>query len=153
VKRLSVSDSLQVMSNDDASSLFVERTMAATPSQIYDAWVRHLDTWFAAPGSISMHDELAPFWFATEHEGSRHAHYGRFLVLDDPSVIEMTWVTGRNGTDGAETIVRVELSAVETGTALALRHCGFYDEVARDRHLEAWPRVLEQLDNTLQGSN
>jgi hypothetical protein len=153
VKRLSVSDSLLVMPNDDDSSLLVEHTMAAAPWQIYDAWVRHLDTWFAAPGSISMQDELIPFWFATEHEGARYSHYGRFLVLDEPSVIEMTWVTGRNGTDGAETVVRVELLPTESGTALTLRHGGFYDDAARDRHLDAWPRVLEHLDRTLQSSN
>ncbi len=138
------------MSNDDDWSLSVKRAMVATPQQIYDAWVRHLDTWFAAPGSISMRDELVPFWFAAEHEGARHSHYGRFLLLDEPSVIEMTWVTGRYGTDGAETVVRVELLATETGTALALRHSGFYDDAARDRHLDAWPRVLEHLDHTLQ---
>ncbi|HEV7958492.1 MAG TPA: SRPBCC domain-containing protein [Acidimicrobiales bacterium] len=135
---------------DHDVSLLVERAMAAPPRQIYDAWVRHLDTWFAAPGSISMHDGLVPFWFATEHEGARHSHYGRFLTLDEPSVIEMTWVTGRGGTNGAETVVRVELMPAATGTALTLRHSGFYDEVARDQHLEAWPRVLEHLDHRLQ---
>lgn len=138
------------MPNDDDLSLSVERAMAATPQQIYDAWVCHLDSWFAAPGSISMRDELVPFWFATEHEGARHSHYGRFLVLDEPRVIEMTWVTGRNGTDGAETVVRVELLPTETGTALVLSHSGFYDDAARDRHLDAWPGVLEHLDYTLQ---
>jgi uncharacterized protein YndB with AHSA1/START domain len=149
--RCGCSGSLQIVPPDDAAdfSFVIERTMTASPEQIYDAWVRHLDTWFAAPGVISMRDELAPFWFATEYEGVRHSHYGRFLVLDEPSTVEMTWVTGRRGTDGADTVVRVELSPEGTGTALTLRHSGFYDEVARHQHLEAWPRVLEHLDDTL----
>ncbi len=127
--------------------------MSATPERIYDAWVRHLDTWFAAPGLISMRDSLTPFWFATEHEGEHHSHYGRFIELDEPRAIEMTWVTGSMGTNGAETTVRVELVAAGPGTALTLRHGGFYDEPARRRHLEAWPAVLEHLDRSLNGNS
>ncbi|HEY1761860.1 MAG TPA: SRPBCC domain-containing protein [Acidimicrobiales bacterium] len=85
------------------------------------------------------------------HEGTCHSHYGRFLVLDEPSVIEMTWVTGHMGTDGAETVVRVELAPRGAGAALALHHGGFYDEPARQRHLDSRPMVLAQLDRTLSG--
>jgi uncharacterized protein YndB with AHSA1/START domain len=153
MKRLHGRDSLLTVPAESVAELsfVIEREMAATPERLYDAWVRQLDTWFAAPGEISMRDALSPFWFATMHEGARHSHYGRFLVLDEPSTIEMTWVTGRMGTDGAETVVRVELVPQGAGTALTLRHGGFYDEAARRRHLDAWPAVLEHLDRSLSG--
>ena len=153
MKRLLGRDSLLTVPAESVAELsfVIEREMAATPERLYDAWVRQLDTWFAAPGEISMRDALSPFWFATMHEGARHSHYGRFLVLDEPSTIEMTWVTGRMWTDGAETVVRVELVPQGAGTALTLRHGGFYDEAARRRHLDAWPAVLEHLDRSLSG--
>jgi hypothetical protein len=56
----------------------------------------------------------------------------------------MTWLTSSTG--GAETVVRVELTAGNTGTLLALTHRGFPDMPSRDRHADAWPQVLAQLD-------
>ena len=140
------------MDSDAASghSFVVERMMTANAHQLYDAWVRHFDTWFAEPGSISMRDTLSPFWFSTFHEGVHYSHYGRFLTLEEPHLIEMTWVTGRNGTDGAETVVRVELADAASGTRLSLRHGGFYDEAAARRHRDSWPAILEHLDDVLE---
>ncbi len=127
--------------------------MVASPERLYDAWLHHLDTWFTAPGAISMRDDLSPLWFATEFDGVRYSHYGRYLILDEPRLIEMTWVTGRNGTDGAETVVRVELAPLGTGAALTLHQRGFYVDRAMNQHREAWPSVLEHLDLSLRSSD
>jgi hypothetical protein len=64
-------------------------------------------------------------------------------------LIEQTWVTGRIGTDGAETVVRVELESLEVGTNLRPAHSGFYDEASARRHRDSWPQILEHLDVTL----
>ena len=58
----------------------------------------------------------------------------------------MTWVSGAEGTKGAETVVTVELTPRESGTHLKLTHAGFADEESRQRHEQAWPEVLKQLD-------
>ena len=76
----------------------------------------------------------------------RHAHYGRFLRLIVDELVELTWVTGTGGTEGAETIVTVELQPIGRATRLSLTHAGFAGEAARDRHRQAWPLVLEQLE-------
>ncbi|MCI5047966.1 MAG: SRPBCC domain-containing protein [Aquisalinus sp.] len=137
-------------------SLTVQRRMQASPKDIYRAWTEQFDLWFAAPGSVLMNPKVdAPFFFETEYkfetkkEAERHPHYGRFLELNENSLIRMTWVTGADGTKGAETIVSVLLRPDSSGTHLRLSHEGFLDEHSRLQHEAAWPEVLKQLDDKL----
>lgn len=130
--------------------LSVERTMIFPPNVLYRAWTEQFDLWFAEPGSVLMKGEVnTVFYFETAFEGNRHPHYGRFLRLVPDQLVELTWLTGADGTKGAETVVTVELKKVEGGTVLRLNHAGFSDEESRDRHEQAWPLVLAQLEDRL----
>jgi|NGEPerStandDraft_6_1074524.scaffolds.fasta_scaffold87037_3 uncharacterized protein YndB with AHSA1/START domain len=132
----------------------VERVMTASPEAIYRAWTERFDTWFASPGAIRMRPHVGePYWFEVLHNGDHIPHYGRFIDLEPGRFIEQTWVTGANGTDGAETVVRVELVGTGSGTRLRLTHGGFYDAVAAQRHADSWPRILEHLDERLTDSD
>jgi uncharacterized protein YndB with AHSA1/START domain len=136
--------------------LQVERDFAVLPAILYQAWTTGFDRWFAVPGSVLMRPEVnAVFFFETEFKSEnqavaqRHPHYGRFLRLIPDQLIELTWVTGAGGTDGAETVVTVELKPIGHATRLSLTHAGFAGEAARDRHRLAWPMVLAHLDQQI----
>jgi uncharacterized protein YndB with AHSA1/START domain len=135
----------------------VEQQMRASPASVFKAWTRQFDKWFAAPGTVLMKPRVnEPFFFETHFSdekvnGQRHPHYGRFLNLRPNKLVEMTWVTGPEGTEGVETMVTVELRPSGRGTKLRLTHAGFANEKSRKQHEDAWPRVLKHLDETLIG--
>jgi uncharacterized protein YndB with AHSA1/START domain len=134
-------------------NLTVKHQFPFPASALYAAWTERFDLWFAAPGSVLMQPVVnAPFFFETEYKpenqssAQRHPHYGRFLQLVPQQLVQLTWVTGAGGTEGAETVVTVELQSHDTGCHMTLTHAGFPNADARDRHQQAWPIVLEQME-------
>lgn len=94
-----------------------------------------------------------PFFFYNRVAWGRHPHYGRFLTLETDRLIEMTWLTGdgrAEGTQGAETILRISLEPVEGGTCVRLEHSGFPDEKSREAHAGNWPLALDELAKAVE---
>ena len=130
-----------------------EHTIGAKASDVYDAWTQRFDTWFAQTGTLSMVPEIGrPYFFYNRDEWGRHPHYGRFLELTENQLVEMTWMTGNGeavGTEGAETVLRVELVPEGAATRVRLTHSGFATEKSRAGHEENWPLALEILGDAL----
>ncbi len=130
--------------------LTLEKHMKANAADLYKAWTETFDLWFAQPGELIMTPEIdKPFFFYNRHDWGRHAHYGRFLELEQDRLIEMTWLTGKGGTFGAETVIRIELIPQDQGTMFRMTHSGFEDEKAAKAHQDNWPLALDELDQKL----
>ena len=130
-----------------------EGFLSLPPETVYRAWTENFALWFSQPGETFMIAEVdRPYFFYNKVEWGRHPHYGRFLELEENRVVEMTWLTGNGtngGTEGAETVVRVELSPEDKGTKVRFTHSGFVTERSRDGHNENWPLAFEELENSL----
>lgn len=136
---------------DERFELTVSRDVALAPHVLYEAWTTGWGLWFAEPDTLRVQPVVgAPFFFEVAQRFDdgraerRHAHYGRFLVLDVDRAVSFTWLTA--GTHGAETTVSLQLEKSERGTHVTLTHAGFASEPARDGHEKAWPYVLEQQE-------
>ena len=130
------------------------RIVHASANEGYAAWTERFDRWFAQPGTLEMVPEPGrPYFFYNRFEWGRHPHYGRFLELKKDELVEMTWLTGNGtavGTEGAETVLRIELTARDDGTEVRLTHSGFVSDSSRAGHAENWPLALEILDAALR---
>jgi len=132
-----------------------KHTVQASPRAVFDAWTVKLDSWFAQAGTLFMTAEPGrPYFFYNRDDWGRHPHYGRILDIIEGRLIEMTWMTGNGtavGTQGAETILRIELTPKEAATQIRLTHSGFVSEVSQKGHAENWPLALKLLDDALGG--
>lgn len=130
-----------------------EYKVNAKPEEVYAAWTERFDTWFAQAGTLAMAPEPGqPYFFYNRNEWGRHPHYGRFLELIDNKLVEMTWITGNGtteGTEGAETILRIELVPKGGATEVHLTHSGFVSEKSCNGHKENWPLALKVLDEAV----
>lgn len=126
----------------------------ASPAKVYEAWTSKFDLWFAQPGATFMTPEVdRPYFFYNRNDWGRHPHYGRFLELRENELVEMTWLTGDGeevGTEGAETVIRLELTPKDNGTQVKFTHSGFVNERSRDGHAENWPLAFDELERALQ---
>lgn len=131
-----------------------EGFLSVSPEKIYEAWTSKFDLWFAQPGTLSMTPEVdKPYFFYNKNEWGRHPHYGRFLELKESEVVEMTWVTGDGstvGTEGAETVIRLELVPKDSGTMVHFTQSGFANERSRDGHKENWPLAFSELERVIK---
>ena len=130
-----------------------EHTVSAKPSEVFAAWTERFDAWFAQPGTVAMVAEPGrPYFFYNRNEWGRHPHYGRFLEVRENHLVELTWMTGNGtteGTEGAETVLRIELVPKGEATEVRLTHSGFVSEKSRMGHQENWPLALEELDQAI----
>jgi uncharacterized protein YndB with AHSA1/START domain len=125
----------------------VERTISASPSEVFDAW---LDP--TVPGTLwHGHDKLIfdpkvdALWYLQTfaHRPDGTPHFGRFIEIDRPRRLRHSWMS-RN-TLGEETVVTVTFEKQGNHTLLAIRHSGLPDGSSAKKHEKGWNFILDRF--------
>ena len=133
----------------------VERTIAAPPNEVFDAW---LDP--KVPGGLwHGHDKLIfnpkldGLWYllSLAHRPEGTPHYGRFTEINRPRRIEHSWMS-RN-TLGEETMVTVTFRRKGENTLMTLVHSGLPEGDMARAHEKGWNSILDRFDNALVGGS
>ena len=105
------------------TEITVARTIPATPEEVYDVWIDPKSPggpWYGAAKAIVNVTLDGLFYLALNHEGKTWPHFGRFVRLERPNVVEHTWMS--EPTKGLESVVTVTL-AKQGADTLVTRAC------------------------------
>jgi uncharacterized protein YndB with AHSA1/START domain len=122
------------------------RTVAASPERLFDVWIDPKSPggpWFGAERVIMEPSVDGLFYLAVKHEGRTWPHYGRFLRIDRPRLVEYTWVS--EATKGVESVVAVAFEPLGSQTVVTLRHSGVPDDEMGLKHKDGWTWILSML--------
>ena len=84
---------------------------------------------------------------AVKYEDRIWPHFGRFIRIDRPRLIEHTWMS--EGTKGAESVVTVTMEPRGDETEVTLHHSGVPDHEMGRQHEEGWNWLLSALAEAL----
>lgn len=128
------------------TDITVTRTIAATPEKVYDVWIDPKSPggpWFGGDHVIVNPTVNGLFYLAVKHEGRVWPHYGRFVRLERPRLIEHTWMS--EATQGKESVVTLTLEPFGEETEVTLRHTGVPDDAMGRQHKDGWTWILDML--------
>lgn len=126
--------------------LNVSRTYDASPERVFRAWTdpASAKTWLAMGGDASIDprpDGL--FYLGMSWNGNILPHYGRYLRVEAPRLLEFTWMS--ETTRGKESVVTLEFAARGKQTELRLTNEGLPDDESAMKHTEGWTHFLDTL--------
>jgi uncharacterized protein YndB with AHSA1/START domain len=128
------------------TDITVSRSVPAPAEAVFDVWLDPASPgspWFGVERAIMNPIVDGLFYHAVMHEGRRWPHYGRFLRIERPKLIEHTWVS--EATQGVESIVSLTFDAHGDQTEVTLRHSGVPDDEMGRRHQDGWSWGLSML--------
>ena len=124
----------------------VTRIIPAPPERVFDVWIDSKSPggpWFGGDKVIVNPVVDGLFYMAAKHEGKSWPHYGRFVRLDRPRVIEHTWVS--EATKGVESVVTLTFEPHGDETEVTLRHSRLPDDEMGRQHKDGWTWILNML--------
>lgn len=132
------------------SDITVTRSIPARAEEVFDLWLNAKSPggpWHGAERLIQNPVVDGLYYLAVKHAGRVWPHYGRFLRIERPRLIEYTWMS--EGTKGLESVVSFALEHKGENTEVTLRHTGLPDEALGRQHEEGWTAILGQLATDL----
>jgi uncharacterized protein YndB with AHSA1/START domain len=149
------------MNTREAASFRLERTFAASPEEVFEAWTNPavLERWWGArprwssPG-CEVDLRVGGRYRLQMRDGESdqiRAIGGEYREVVRPSRLLYTWCwEGEDGPYAGEvSLVSVEFRAEGAGTTVVLEHSGLGSEESRSAHGAGWRGSLESLAQTI----
>jgi uncharacterized protein YndB with AHSA1/START domain len=141
----------------EVETLVLKRHLKATPERVFDALTRaeELAAWFGPEAVTIRNLEADPrpggaYRLEMHYEdGSFYGLAGRYLEVERPSRLVMTWVWENGDYAGQETLVSIVLRPAPDGTLLELTHENLAGIEARDKHEGGWSSTFDSLERHL----
>ena len=128
------------------TEITVTRTIPAPAEEVFDVWMDSKSPggpWFGAERVIVNTVVDGLFYIAVKYEERIWPHFGRFIRIDRPRLVEHTWMS--EGTKGAESVVTVTMEPRGDETNVTLQHTGVPDDEMGRQHEEGWTWLLTAL--------
>lgn len=140
--------------DDDPTKLVLERTLNASPKEVFDAWTKAdlLEKWFAPTDDFSVkvtdlevreggHYRVEMI----EKGGEVHPVHGQYRTIEPPHRLVMTW--GWEAEDLPDSLVTIELAETDDGrTLLTLTHEKFPTAEIQEQSLAGWQGCVARLE-------
>ena len=145
------------MADNKQIALKIVRQYQTTPAKVWQAWVspEALRQWMC-PGEVVCLEAQAEVRVGGRYrilmrspDGEHHDVSGTYREILPNRKLVFSWAW--KSTPERESLVTVELRAIDTGTQMTLTHERFFDEAARDHHAQGWEGCLAKLVDFLGG--
>ncbi len=144
------------MSSPELDTVRLQRTLPATPEEVFDAWTSPevLARWWgpsptwSSPGcEVDLRVGGRYRLRVTDDDGRVYAVGGEYREVDRPHRLVYTWCwEGANGPDpGHVSVVTVEFLGDPDGTTVVLEHRQLASEDSRSAHAAGWIGALDNL--------
>jgi uncharacterized protein YndB with AHSA1/START domain len=137
--------------------LVVQRKLKASPERLFDAWTKPelLMQWFHAEEKMTtpkadMDLKVGGAWSVTMHHTDTNEYrttHGKYLVLDRPKKLVLTWVPCLRDYETKVTLLFQEVS--DGTTEMTLTHEGLRNEEDFNGHQAGWEEILKTFSNWL----
>jgi uncharacterized protein YndB with AHSA1/START domain len=140
------------MAESGKPSLTLARRLNAPVERVYKAWIEGaaLKRWFGLNDDIDVVVADVDARIGGRYRivmqkpgGEQHRVGGVYREIVPNAKLVFTWAW--ESTPERESLVTVQMQAVDGGTHLTLTHEQFADEAARDRHRQGWTSLFERL--------
>lgn len=124
----------------------VSRSYDASPEQVFRAWTdpASVRAWLGM-GGLTVVDprEDGLFYIGMPVDDKVVPHYGRYLRIESPRLLEFTWVSEHTG--GLESVVLIEINRNGKQTDLRLTHDGLPNKDKANAHRGGWTKFIDEL--------
>jgi uncharacterized protein YndB with AHSA1/START domain len=141
-------------------TLVISKTFNASPEEVFRMWTDPIEVakWYGPEGftneihSFDLREGGEYSLTMKGPDGNGHLLKGTFTTIDAPKKLVFTWQWASGdmaASDGAPTVVTVDIKPMGDTTEMTMTHAGFVDEQTKENHNKGWSSSFVKLEKLL----